>query len=612
MSRQSRAKPGAGPLEEIQILGQERPEDPWPGQHRSNAGHSAPWQREHRQVGPRQCMKLSSRLRHECLIRRRRLVAPELVIQHLPQQVPALEPGQNCSSDPLPRQRQAVPGGVAGDEHPVHDGRAQSGCQKSTVHGGRLLPEAAHELLQGRSQLAPTQVAEHAEPDPFPGWKCPSIAIPHLRQEVEVKPGLMRAHHFRLNAKCHPAPIHVCRAGRCGERGSPPGGISEKRSRECPSPRRVHRRSRPPCDCCLEELDPGARPREFTEPLVVERAERFRQRPHGFTRRRMQDQPIVNLQDGSFRTHGVDDRDWCPTRRRDPAPHRRTVQQDDAPTLKALGHGQTGKTSASDDDIELPGTRKHGNAETRHSYIAGGNASRVSSFPCFPVSVSQARQTLPAPSRPSISASSSAVAATRRSRALITTSRPEARRCRNTGRSPRRWASKAFNRCSPASPSRAVSTRTCSADGDGRASGFGPRASTRSGVESLSADSVLSPFKAPAGWSRGSGSTSSASSSVITRSARIFACCSITSTFPRTTRTASRFSKKCTCSYARGKMMTSQLPVRSSSVTNAIADPPLVVVRLTAVIRPPTVTGVLSGNSSNWSSATLIRAASVA
>ena len=58
--------------------------------------------------------------------------------------------------------------------------------------------------------------------------------------------------------------------------------------------------------------------------------------------------------------------------------------------------------------------------------------------------------------------------------------------------------------------------------------------------------------------------------------------------------------------------MTSQLPVRSSSVTKAIADPPLVVVRLTAVIRPPTVTGVLSGNSSNWLSATLIRAASVA
>src|SRR5207247_4492660 len=166
-------------------------------------------------------------------------------------------------------------------------------------------------------------------------------------------------------------------------------------------------------------------PRASTEPPVGERAERFRQVPTGCTRRRMQDQPIVNLQDGSFLTHGVDDRDWCPTRRRDPAPHRRTVQQDDAPTLKALGHGQTGKTSASDDDIELPGTRKHGNAETRHSYIAGGNASRVSSFPCFPVSVSQARQTLPAPSRPSISASSSAVAATRRSRALLTTSRPE-------------------------------------------------------------------------------------------------------------------------------------------------------------------------------------------
>src|SRR5574337_218647 len=81
------------------------------------------------------------------------------------------------------------------------------------MDGARLKPEARHELLERRAQLAATHVAEHSKPDPASGRKRPSISVAHSRKKVEVQPRLECALYFRLDAKRHPAPVHVRRPG---------------------------------------------------------------------------------------------------------------------------------------------------------------------------------------------------------------------------------------------------------------------------------------------------------------------------------------------------------------------------------------------------------------
>src|SRR2546425_10704183 len=96
------------------------------------------------------------------------------------------------------------------------------------MDGARLKPEAPHELLKRSVQFASTSVAKHSEPDPPSGRKRPGISVADFGKKVEVQPRLERALDFRLDAKRHPAPVHVRRRGASKQARSPSSGIHEE------------------------------------------------------------------------------------------------------------------------------------------------------------------------------------------------------------------------------------------------------------------------------------------------------------------------------------------------------------------------------------------------
>src|SRR5713226_6514455 len=96
------------------------------------------------------------------------------------------------------------------------------------MDGARPKPEAPHELLERSVQFAPTQVAEHSEPDPPSGRKRPGISVAHFRKKVKMQPRLERALYFRLDTKRHPAPVHIRRHGTSKQDRSPTSGIHEE------------------------------------------------------------------------------------------------------------------------------------------------------------------------------------------------------------------------------------------------------------------------------------------------------------------------------------------------------------------------------------------------
>src|SRR5713101_7605271 len=96
------------------------------------------------------------------------------------------------------------------------------------MDGARPKPEAPHELLERSVQSAPTQVAEHSEPDPPSGRKRPGISVAHFRKKVKMQSGLESALRFRLDAKRHPAAVHKRRRGASKQDRSPSSGIHEE------------------------------------------------------------------------------------------------------------------------------------------------------------------------------------------------------------------------------------------------------------------------------------------------------------------------------------------------------------------------------------------------